>query len=183
MQAQGYEVECVGLYQDNISTQLLIKNGKMSSGKKTKHVKAKFFFIKDRVNDGELKVIDCPTEEMWVGIMTKPLKGTAFQVMRAELMNCPVNYEDPAEEQDPKRKQQPISAPKTVAWKSIVATAFKTPQECVGQNRNHQNMRKMDRRLGRTKFPHGSQTRSMRVVRLLRTTWQVGVTDMTRPKQ
>ena len=36
IQAQGYEVECVGLYHDNISTQLLIKNGKMLSGKKNK---------------------------------------------------------------------------------------------------------------------------------------------------
>ena len=88
IQAQGYETECVGLYQDNISTQLLIKNGKMSSGKKTKHIKAKFFFIKDRVDDGEIKVIDCPTEEMWGDIMTKPLQGTAFREMRAELMNC-----------------------------------------------------------------------------------------------
>jgi hypothetical protein len=68
----------MGLYQDNISTQLLIKNKKMSSGKK---------IIKDRVDDGEIKVIDCPTEEMWVDIMTKPLQGTAFRVMRAELMN------------------------------------------------------------------------------------------------
>ncbi len=78
MQAQGYEVECVRLYQDNISTQLLIKNGKMSSGKTTKHIKAKFFFIKDRVDDGEIKVINCPTKEMWADIMTKPLQGTAF---------------------------------------------------------------------------------------------------------
>ena len=31
IQAQGYGAECVGLYQDNISTQLLIKNGKLSS--------------------------------------------------------------------------------------------------------------------------------------------------------
>ena len=60
IQAQGYDAECIGLYQDNISTQLLIKNGKMSSGKKTKHKKAKFFFIKDRVDDGEIKVVDCP---------------------------------------------------------------------------------------------------------------------------
>ena len=28
IQAPGYEAECVGLYQDNISAQLLIKNGK-----------------------------------------------------------------------------------------------------------------------------------------------------------
>jgi hypothetical protein len=44
----------------------------MSSGKKTKHIKTKFFFIKDRVDDGEIKVIDCPTEEMWADILTKP---------------------------------------------------------------------------------------------------------------
>jgi hypothetical protein len=35
IQTQGYNAECVGLYQDSISTQLLIKNGRMSSGKKT----------------------------------------------------------------------------------------------------------------------------------------------------
>ena len=64
IQVQGYEAECVGLYQDNISSQLLIKNGKMLmlSNKKTKHIKAKFFFVKDRVDDGEIKVINCPTE-------------------------------------------------------------------------------------------------------------------------
>ncbi len=44
IQAQGYKAECVGLYQDNISTQLLIKNGHMSSRQKTKHIKEKFFF-------------------------------------------------------------------------------------------------------------------------------------------
>ena len=65
---------------------MLIKNGKISSGKKTKHIKAKFFFIKDRVDDGEIKVIECPTEVMWEDIMTKPLQGTAFHVMRAELI-------------------------------------------------------------------------------------------------
>ena len=64
IQAQGYDAECVGLYQDNISTQLLIKNSKMLSGKKIKHIKAKFFYIKDRVDDGEVKVLDCPSEEM-----------------------------------------------------------------------------------------------------------------------
>jgi hypothetical protein len=54
----------VGLYQDKISTQLLINNGTFSSEKKTKHVKAKFFFIKDRVDNGEIEVIDCPLEEI-----------------------------------------------------------------------------------------------------------------------
>jgi hypothetical protein len=56
-------------------------------------------------------------------------------------------------------------------------------KQYVGQNRNCQNMLKMDRRLGRTKFPRGSQTRSMGVARLPRTMWQVGVTDRMRPNQ
>ncbi len=90
--------ECIGNQpydQDNISTQLLIKNGKMSSGKKTKHIKVKFFSIKDRIDDGEIRVLDCPTKEMWADIMTKLLQGTASRVMQAELINCPGNYEDP----------------------------------------------------------------------------------------
>ena len=160
MQAQGCEVECVGLYQDNISTQLLIKNGKMSSGKKTKHVKAKFFFIKDRVDEGEIKVMDCPTEEMWADMMTKPLQGNAFRVMRAELMNCLVHYEDPVQGTD----TSPIRGPKTVTWKSVIATTFPTPQECVGQNRNDKAMNPTDRQTGR----------GIGLARLRKSTWQVG---------
>ena len=146
IQAQGYDAECVGLYQDNISTQLLIKNGKLSSGKRTKHIKAKFFFIKDRVDDGEIRVVDCPTEEMWADIMTKPLQGTAFRVMRAELMNCDVNYEDSPEEEI----EQPIHSPRTVSWKSVIAMPFKTLQECVGQNGNQHILRRTDRRPGKS---------------------------------
>jgi hypothetical protein len=157
IQAQGYDAECVGLYQDNISTQLLIKNGKMSSGKKTKHIKAKFFFIKDRVDDGEVKVLDCPSEEMWVDIMTKPLQGTAFRVMRAELMNCDVNYEDPPEEEE----SESVPTQKTVSWKSIVSTTFKTPQECVGQNRNPGVLRRSD-----TRNPRGIPRGNLGVARL-----------------
>ena len=64
IRGQGYEAKCVGLYQDKISSQLLIKNGTKSSGRKTKHIKSKFFFIKDRVDKGEIKVIDCLGEEI-----------------------------------------------------------------------------------------------------------------------
>jgi hypothetical protein len=135
IQAQGYSAECVGLYQDNIRTQLLIKNGGMSSGLRMKHIKAKFFFIKDRVDDGKIKVFDCPIHKMWAYVMTKPLQGMAFKVMRAELMNCPVNYEDPEVEMDKDKTNKHMTAQKTVTWKSVVATPFKTPQECVGHNR------------------------------------------------
>ena len=114
------------------------------------------------MDDGEIKVIDCPTEEMWADVMTKPLQGTAFRVMRAELMNCPVNYEDPAEP-----TMMPIGSPKTVTWKNVVATSFKTPQECVGKDGNLQVKRKPDRLSGRTMYPRGTgQTRRIGVARL-----------------
>jgi hypothetical protein len=166
IQAQGYEAECVGLYQDNISTQLLIKNGKMSSGKKTKHIKAKFFFIKDRVDSGEITVIDCPAEGMWADVMTKPLQGTAFRVMRAELMNCEVNYEDPPEEDE----LNPSANRKSVSWKSVIATTFKTPQECVGGNGDAKRTRRTDT----TRHPGGILRRDLGVARLrgLDTTWR-----------
>jgi hypothetical protein len=129
IQAQGYEPECVGLYQDNISTQLLIKNGRFSSGKKTKHIKAKFFFIKDRVDSGEIRVIDCPAEEMWANVLTKPLQGMAFRSMRAQLMNCAINYEDEEEKTPP--RLMPVRGSKSVTWKDTKHQSLQAPQECV----------------------------------------------------
>ncbi len=181
IQAQGYEAECVGLYQDNISTQLLIKNGKMSSGKKTKHIKAKFFFIKDRVDEGEVKVIDCPTEEMWADVMTKPLQGTAFRTMRAELMNCPVNYEDPAE--DDGTTNESISSGKTVTWKSELSTSPKTPQECVGRNRNLKVKRSVGGQTERGMYPSREGRGALGRARLVKTTQARGVTHGKLPRQ
>ncbi len=104
IQLQGYEMECIGLYQDNISTQLLMKNGKFLSGKKTKHIKAKLFFIKDKVEEEEIKVMDCPSKKMWADVLTKPLQGMAFRKMQAELMSCQVNYEEHQEEETARNK-------------------------------------------------------------------------------
>ncbi len=87
--------------------------------------------------------MDCLTKEMWVDVLTKPLQGMAFQTMREELMNCPVNYEDPAEdteEQERKATKHGLkgrsrsTSCKSVTWKREVASPFKTPQECVGHS-------------------------------------------------
>ncbi len=44
---QGYDInECV-VFQDNMSALLLEKNGRISSSKRTKHIKAKYFLVKD----------------------------------------------------------------------------------------------------------------------------------------
>jgi hypothetical protein len=152
---QGYAAECVGLNQDNISAQLLMKNGKFSSGKKTKHIKAKIFFIKDRVDDREIKVMDCPSKEMWADVLTKPLQGMAFRKMQAELMNCEVNYEDHQEKETARNKSS-----LTVRGKPPLPS--QTSQECVGQNRS-----------SALKWARNKQVRVARIVSR-KVTWPMG---------
>ena len=50
IQAQGYGIKYAEIHQDNVSEQMLDTNGKFSISTKTKHVKAKLFFIKDKVD-------------------------------------------------------------------------------------------------------------------------------------
>jgi hypothetical protein len=127
--------------------QLLIKNGRFSSGKKTKHIKAKFFFIKDRVDSGEIKVINCPAEEIWADVLTKPLQGMAIRTMRAQLINCVINYED--EEEKSRPRLVPVRSSKSVTWKDTKPKSLQAPQECVGHNRQKYLPRPMtDRWLG-----------------------------------
>ena len=56
LQAQGYDMEPSLLYQDNISAILLETNGKASSSKRTKHIKVKYFYVKDKIDRGEIVV-------------------------------------------------------------------------------------------------------------------------------
>ena len=52
IEAQGHIVKHNILLQDNHSTTLLVKNGTFSSSKKTKHIKHKFYLIKDKIAQG-----------------------------------------------------------------------------------------------------------------------------------
>jgi hypothetical protein len=60
----------------------------------TKHIKAKYFFICHYHKTGELDLQYCPTEQMWADVLTKPLQGAKFRLMRAFLINCPIDYSD-----------------------------------------------------------------------------------------
>ena len=68
IEAQGYTVETNKLFQDNKSTMVLEQNGRSSSSKRTKHIKSRYFFIQDKIADGDLEVDHCPTERMWADV-------------------------------------------------------------------------------------------------------------------
>lgn len=87
MEAQGYGVKESVLYQDNQSAILLEKNGRASSGRRTRHINIRYFFIHDRIDAGELSVAYCPTGDMVADFFTKPLQGTLFKKFRDLIMN------------------------------------------------------------------------------------------------
>ena len=79
MEAQGYKVKENIIMQDNVSAMKLEKNGRASSSRKTKHINIRYFFIKDKIDTGEVALKYCPTEIMWADVLTKPLQGAQFQ--------------------------------------------------------------------------------------------------------
>ena len=68
-----------------------------SSTKHTKPIKCPYFFICDKIANGDYKVIYCPSEIMWVDVRTKPKQGGPFCLDRSHCMNVPINYDDNAE--------------------------------------------------------------------------------------
>jgi hypothetical protein len=86
MLSQGWEVKKNILYQDNQSAMLLEKNGVASSSKRTRHINIRFYFIKDRIDSGELNVEYCPTDLMVGDFFTKPLQGHKFFAFRKFIM-------------------------------------------------------------------------------------------------
>jgi hypothetical protein len=87
LEAQGYTSENAIIYQDNKSSILLEKNGKASSSKRTRHINVRYYFVTDRISNGEIDIIYCPTKEMIADFFTKPLQGIAFTGFRDFIMN------------------------------------------------------------------------------------------------
>jgi len=86
MEAQGYEIKKNILYQDNKSTILLEENGKRSSGKRTRAINIRYFFLTDQAEKGNLNIEYCPTTEMIGDHFTKPLQGKLFEKFKKLIM-------------------------------------------------------------------------------------------------
>ncbi len=101
----------------------LEKNGRILLSKCTKHIKAKYFLIKDYYDAGEFDLRYCPRGRMWVDVLTKPLQGQMFRDMQAFLQNCSRDYDDNLERQQDEQAYQ--------LTKEQVATVSSS-RECVG---------------------------------------------------
>ena len=85
----GYGIGENILYHDNMRAMLLENNGNKSITKNTKQINVRYYFIKDRVETGDVVTEHCPTEKMLGGHFTKPLQGALFSKFRVEIMNIP----------------------------------------------------------------------------------------------
>mmetsp|Transcript_11438 Transcript_11438/g.14335 ORF Transcript_11438/g.14335 Transcript_11438/m.14335 type:complete len:209 (+) Transcript_11438:991-1617(+) len=83
---QGYLMRKNVLYQDNQSSIRMEKNGRNSCTGNSRHINIRYFFVKDRVDKGELIIEYCPTEKMLADFFTKPLQGRQFKLMRDIIM-------------------------------------------------------------------------------------------------
>ena len=84
--AQGYGTVENLLLQDNTSSILLERKGEASSGKRTRHINIRYFFITDRINMKEISIAWCPTKDMVADFMTKPLQVSQFKRLRDMIM-------------------------------------------------------------------------------------------------
>ena len=118
------------------------------------------------MDNGEIKVIGCPVEEMWADILTKPLQGIAFQTMRDQLMNCPINYEDPSDEPTKQLTRKPVVAKRLMTWGGTKQVPSRAPLEDVGQSRSNRPSHTADRqlRIGRNpvRLGKGGRQQTMR---------------------
>ena len=92
LEAQGYVLSSPSkVYQDNMSSIQLEKNGKASSGQRTRHINIRYFFVTDRVTKKEVEMVYCPTGKILADLLTKPLQGSQFKRFRDAILNVQVN--------------------------------------------------------------------------------------------
>ena len=74
------DVGCTLVKEDNVGAVHLAKNP--ATMPNSKHIDIRYHFVRERVANGEFKVVFVPSEEQHAGFLTKPLYQRAFAVHR-----------------------------------------------------------------------------------------------------
>ena len=87
LEGQGYKTNIV-INQDNKSTIALAEKGE-STTTRTRHINIRYFFIKEKIDNKEVKLVHMKTEDMLADFFSKPLQGSLFERMRDAILNIP----------------------------------------------------------------------------------------------
>ena len=86
LEGQGIKVKTVIINQDNESTIKLLKNGKASAGRQSRHINLRYWWSKDILERENFTVTYCPTLALLADYLTKPLQGALFRWFRSVLL-------------------------------------------------------------------------------------------------
>ena len=75
----------ITIYEDNKSAIQLVSNG-MSTSDRSRHIHVRNNFVGQFVENGQVKVVQCPTKYMIADILTKPLGPSQFLYLRDYLL-------------------------------------------------------------------------------------------------
>ncbi|KAF1334706.1 Integrase catalytic core protein, partial [Globisporangium splendens] len=71
------------VFEDNQGAIALAKNPEFH--KRTKHIDIRYHFVREKVEDGQVVLEYCPTQEMLADLMTKPIATAQFDTLRTKL--------------------------------------------------------------------------------------------------
>jgi hypothetical protein len=77
LSSQGYACK-ITIGQDNQSTIAMV-SGRTKESMRTRHIKVRYFWLRERVKLGDIKVEYVPTEDMLADILTKPMQGIRYK--------------------------------------------------------------------------------------------------------
>jgi hypothetical protein len=77
VRAQGHDTGPVTIYQDNTSCLALVERGR-SGAERTRHISIHYFWVKERVDNGEPSIERKGIVDMYANLLTKPLQGSQF---------------------------------------------------------------------------------------------------------
>ena len=85
MEELGFPQEPLLMYQDSECSLKMLKRG-TGSFKRAKHIKIRWFWLKELIDAGVVVMRYIATDELVADILTKPLVGYKFRYLRAKLL-------------------------------------------------------------------------------------------------
>lgn len=85
----GVDLSGTTVFQDNMSTITMAESGRGGKTGNSKHIDVRYFFVKQHIDSGEIKLAHLRTDHMIADVLTKPLQGKLFYALRHALLNLP----------------------------------------------------------------------------------------------
>ena len=102
----------------------LENNFHQSSGKCTRHIDIRYFFVTDQIKNGEVWLEYCTTDLLIVDFYTKPLQGTLFRNFYKMILNLEDDVCNLGKKKDTNKSYK----------EAILNNNITTSQEYVGNN-------------------------------------------------